>query len=186
MKRSSIKMKEGLCEVEGCGYHGALIAKKCKTHYWRHREQLKKNSSPNRLKTAFKESYKKKLDEWFDKQIGQIPTYCEECGTNLGGWRQVMPRAIIAHILPKRLTTGGFPEVATEPENRMFYCPDCHNRYDNRGWSGVRSMKSFPLVIERLVTFADKLSPEDYNRLPDELKEPYERSNEKRNTQRGI
>lgn len=169
MKRKGIKPKEGACEVDGCGYFGVLIAKKCKTHYWQHRASVKKNSSSNRLKMAEKKERQKDLNEWFEKQIAQIPTYCEECGTNLGGWRQVMPRAIIAHILPKRLTAGGFPSVATHPMNRMFYCPDCHNRYDNRGWSHVPTMKSYPKVLERFKEFAGDLTEEEFNRLPEYL-----------------
>lgn len=169
MNRSAIKPKEGACEVDGCGYFGVLIAKKCRTHYWQHRASLKKDSSANRLKIAEKKERQNDLTEWFAKQVAQIPTYCEECGVNLGGWRQVMPKAIIAHILPKRTTFGGFPSVAIHPENRMFFCPDCHNRYDNRGWSYAPTMKSYPLLVERLGKFIGDLTSQEFNRLPEHL-----------------
>ncbi len=167
MRNSSIKPKSGACEVGGCSYEGVLIAKKCKYHYWQHRASVKKDKPLERLKMTEKKKRKNDLDKWFEKQIAQIPEYCEECGTNLGGWRQVMPRAIIAHILPKRKGFGGFPTVALHPMNRMFYCPDCHNRYDNRGWSFVQTMRSFPEVLKRLDTFVEDLTTQELNRLPE-------------------
>jgi len=166
----SIKLKQGRCEAEGCLYEGPLIARKCKTHYWKHRAEVNKKKPENKHKTNERAKRKAELDKWFEKQIKKIPEYCEECGTNLGGWRLVMPRAIIAHILPKRTGPGGFPSVATHPENRMYYCPDCHNGYDNKGWSHVEKMKSFKKVKRRLQKFSGDLSEEEFNRIPEIFK----------------
>lgn len=48
----AIPLKQGFCEVDGCGYFGPLVAKKCKTHYWANRSSIKKNNSTEELKTA--------------------------------------------------------------------------------------------------------------------------------------
>lgn len=168
MKRNGIKPKEGACEVEGCTYEGVLIAKKCKTHYWKHRASVKKKSPSKSLKSSENKNNRRELEDWFERQIKNIPTHCEECGVNLGGWRQYAPRTIIAHILPKRASFGGFPKVATHEENRMFYCPDCHFKYDNKGWSYAQTMKSYQLLLDRLSKFIGELTEKEISRLPEQ------------------
>ena len=78
-------------------------------------------------------------------------------------------RAIIAHILPKR-EVGGFPSVATHPRNRMFYCPDCHTDFDNKGSDHVSQMKSLPVMRQRYAEFKDCLTIAEQQRVPEYLK----------------
>lgn len=162
---SSIKIKEGNCIEEGCSYFGKLIAKRCQNHYWAHRSSIKKSSPTGAAKIAKEGERKKSLNVFFASQILQIPTYCEECETNLSGWKHVRPRAIIAHILPKRKVFG-FPSVATHPQNRMFFCPDCHTDFDQKGTDHALKMKSLPEMKRRFQEFKDELTPEERNRVP--------------------
>lgn len=163
---SSIKLKEGNCIEDGCSYFGRLIAKRCQSHYWQNRQKVKKTSPAKVLKTSLDEKRKKELGVFFAKQILQIPEHCEECGTNLGGWKHFNAKAIIAHILPKRKTFG-FPSVATHPMNRMFFCVPCHTDFDNKGSDHVKKMKSLKIIKERLQEFYSELTEEEQNRVPE-------------------
>lgn len=167
---SSIKPKTGSCSHGGCGYSGRLIGGKCQRHYWQGRASKSKTKPANVLKEAQKTERTKELDIWFLDQIQMIPNHCEECETNLGGWRQVMPKAIIAHILPKRVNHG-FPDVATHPDNRMFLCPDCHTNLDNKGSDFALNMKSLNLMRSRYKQIEPFLSESDVSRVPDYLKD---------------
>lgn len=162
-----MNQKTGKCI--DCGYLGAIIAKRCVSCYWPHRASLKKDRSTGGLKKSGGKKSGKELGIFFASQIRQIPKACEECGTGLSGWRSFLPAAIIAHILPKRET--GFPEVATEENNIMFFCPDCHTDFDNKGESHARQMKSLPIMKERLKLFYEKLTDRNKNRVPAYLME---------------
>lgn len=162
-----MKVKTGACI--DCGNSGGLIARRCQSCYWKYRRKVKKESPAERLKIANKGKAKKELDIFFASQILNIPTYCEECGTNLTGWRSINPKAIIAHILPKRKTYG-FPSVATHPQNRMFFCVPCHTDFDNKGSDHIAKMKSLPVMRERLKEFRDRLTESEKERIPEPFK----------------
>lgn len=172
-----IKPKTGSCSIENCSYKGALITDKCPDHYWAHRRSLKNNNSSERLKTRQnkpdkKEQQKessKELELWFVRQIAQCPRNCEECGTPLRPWLSWMPKAVIAHILPKRKNM--FPTVATHPANRMFYCGDCHTDFDQKGSDHAKLMKSIGLMRERYREIEPHLTEQERNKAPDYLKE---------------
>lgn len=156
-----MKVKTGICI--DCGFSGGIIALRCRSCYWKYRSKVKKESPGERLKIAKKKDGKKDLDKFFEIQIKKIPTYCEECGTNLTGWKHVRPKALIAHILPKR--SNMFPEVATHPNNRMFFCPDCHTDFDNKGSEFISGMKSLPKIKTRLKTFIGNISEANQERI---------------------
>lgn len=162
-----MKQKTGTCI--DCGYFGGIIAKRCQNCYWAYRARVKKDKGVQSLKISQTGNDDKKLGVWFAEQIAQIPAKCEECSAPLYSWAKFLPAAIIAHILPKR-KNGGFPDVAKNPNNRMFYCPDCHTNFDQKGHDHVKQMKSLPLIKERLSLFIDELSEADKNRVPDYLK----------------
>ena len=139
-----------------------LIAKRCQKHYWIHRKKVNQDK-PKKERPDLK--------TYFANQILQIPTKCEECGADLTYWKKQMPKAIIAHILPKRVT-GGFPSVATHPANRMFFCPTpCHADYDNKGNDHALKMKSLPIIRERFDIFKGLLTESELQRIPDFLKQ---------------
>lgn len=170
MANSSIKKKEGSCKEEGCGYFGPLIAQRCADHYWASRRQAKKNKSSQGLKISQKGDDLKKMGVFFANQILQIPNCCEECGKSLASLKAWKPKIIIAHILPKKKTAGGFPSVAMHPENRMFFCWDCHTNYDNLGSEYALKMNSLPIMRERFQRFKKELTQGELNRIPNHLK----------------
>lgn len=170
MHNSTIKQKSGNCIEENCSYFGVLIAKRCQTHYWQYRAGLKKDNATEGLKTSqTKNDDDKKLQNvWFASQILQIPHNCEECNKSLGALKSWKPKIIIAHILPKRKEYG-FPSVACHPQNRMFYCWDCHTDFDNKGHDHAKQLKSLPLMRERFLQFKDDLTERELARVPDYL-----------------
>lgn len=168
MAYSTIKQKEGNCIEETCSYFGVLIAKRCQTCYWQYRAGLKKDKPAESRKTSENEIYKKKLAVFFASQILQIPGNCEECNKSLGGLKAWKPKIIIAHILPKRKEFG-FPSVACHPQNRMFYCWDCHTDFDTKGKDHAKQLKSLPLMRERFLAFKDELTEQELARVPDYL-----------------
>lgn len=142
-----------------------LIADRCGFHYWKHRSEINSKKS----KAREKKEIRIERDIFFANQILQIPKCCEECECDLSYWKRAMPKAIIAHILPKR-ERGGFPSVATHPQNRMFYCPDCHTDFDNKGESHAQQMKSLLIMRERFNEFKNCLTESELERVPNYLK----------------
>lgn len=158
-----MKLKIGIC-IE-CGPDGAptpLIAKRCKNHYWKHRNEVNAKKSHNKAKTQAKQV----LGTFFASQTLVMPKCCEECGNVLPVTPSWMRRACIAHILPKR-PDYGFPSVAIHPMNKIFLCPDCHTNMDNLGDRFILKMKTLPVMIERVAILIPLLPPEELNRLPD-------------------
>ena len=162
---STIKPKTGNCKREGCGYHGPLIGGFCKDDYWESRRNIKSNSKQN----IAKKEVKKELSVFFANQLKDNPEFCEECGVSLRASKAINPRAVIAHILPKRKSC--FPSVATHSDNRLFLCVNCHSDYDNKGWQHVAQMKVFSLAKERLSLFVDKLTEYELSKLPEIFKQ---------------
>lgn len=170
----SIKPKMGKCE--SCGYFGGLIAKKCQSCYWKHRANKKKTEQPAPLKSATRGEVQKALEkssnpelkQWFLNQIMGAPRNCEECGTPLKRWINFMPFAIIAHILPKRKSQ--FPELATHPDNRMYFCGDCHTDFDN-GMTDPEGMNSIELMRERYRKMEPFIEEKKKHKVPQYLTE---------------
>ena len=140
---STIKTKKGFCIDCKDGKEKPLTAKRCQTHYWKHREKV--NKEKNKDKKAWKAEKRKELNVFFANQILALPNNCEECNASLKYWKtSKLIKATIAHILPKR--ENGFPSVATHPMNRMFFCPDCHTNFDNGDSKDAEKMKSLPII----------------------------------------
>lgn len=165
---STIKPKKGKCiDCPTDAPEQFLTAKRCQRHYWLHRQKI---AAKKPAKQA-KEKKRKDLSVFFASQLLQVPSFCEECGESLLPWKnsKIFQRAIIAHILPKR-ENGGFPSVATHPQNRMFYCPDCHTDFDNKGAAHAAGMKSLPVMRERYQEFKNSLTEAERMRVPEYLK----------------
>ena len=162
-----MKAKIGKCiDCSADAPEKPLIAKRCQDHYWKHRREV----NSKKPKAEEKKLVKKEQNIFFANQILEIPKHCEECGADLSYWRKSMPKAIIAHILPKR-ENGGFPSVATHPKNRLFICPTpCHADFDNKGESHAQQMKSLPIMRERFNEFKNCLTESELERVPNYLK----------------
>ena len=161
---STIKPKRGRCiDCPPSSPEKFLTAGRCPFHYKLHRNEVNKNKKHNIAKREKKQD----LNVFFASQILQIPACCEECQNDIRYYRanKNLNRSLVAHILPKR-EKGGFPSVATHPLNRMFYCPDCHTDFDNKGVDFAMQLKSLPLMISRFKQFKDCLSSQDLARVP--------------------
>lgn len=142
-----------------------LIAKRCEFHYKIHRNKVNAGKKHNVEKKAFK----KDLNVYFASQILQIPATCENCGCDIRWQREKHPRALVAHILPKR-KQGGFPAVATHPKNRVFLCITCHTDFDNKGAEYAENMRCLPIMRQRFEEFKNCLTAHDLERVPNYLK----------------
>lgn len=161
---SSIKPKTGNCKREGCSYSGALISGFCPPDYWDSRRKINSSKKHN----VEKKEVKKELRVFFASQLKYNPEFCEECGISLRASKAINPRSVIAHILPKRKSC--FPSVATNSDNRLFLCVNCHSDYDNKGWEYVATMNVFELAKERLALFVDCLTEFEKQKLPEIFK----------------
>lgn len=158
-----IKQKIGACvDCPKGAAHAPLIAGRCQNHYWQHRSKVNSKKAGNVAKKAKKEV----LGTYFANQALLMPNCCEECGAVLPKSPEWMRRACIAHILKKRADFG-FPSVAIHPQNKMFFCPDCHTNMDNLGDIFILKMKSLPVMRERVAILLPLLTPAELRRLPD-------------------
>lgn len=185
---SSIKPKIAPCIdciEQGDNTPKVLTAKRCQSHYWQHRNKInvvkaKSNPKPITASKAIQGANNTNLGKWFERQISICPSKCEECGTRISHYKYMdghWATSLIAHILPK--AKNKFPEVATHPNNRMFFCPQCHNKYDNNK-DFRQSIKSLPILEERFKTFINELSDTqrfralDYLGFDIEVKQEYD------------
>lgn len=161
-----MKAKKGICTDCGEGSKEKyLTAGRCEPHYKRHRAKV----CAAKPKAKDKKIFKAELNVFFASQILEIPTKCENCPNDIRYWKQVDPRRLVAHILPKR-PVGGFPTVAIHPKNRLFLCPDCHTNFDNKGEDFAVNMEALPIIIERFQEFKHLLTESEMQRIPSYLK----------------
>lgn len=65
-----------------------------------------------------------------------------------------MKRASVAHLLPKRpIKKGGFPSVATNEENWIELCWNCHTLFDTGKitWEFIKDSKEWDIIKEKLL-----------------------------------
>lgn len=160
-----IKQKKGKCIdcPPGSG-EVPLIAKRCQTHYWRHRGKVKKEGAGKQAKEARAGD----LKVFFASQALTFPDKCEESGQPLPKSPAWMKKACIAHILPKR-PDFGFPSVAMHPSNVIFLHPDIHTNYDNLGREYALKMRCLPIMKARVKILLPFLTEEELNMVPDYL-----------------
>lgn len=163
---STIKQKFGNCL--DCGKYGPVTSGRCGPCYKKHRAKVckaKKDASPTGKE---EKAFKNELSVYFANQTLVMPATCENCNSSLTSTKNFHPRAPIAHILPKR-KNGGFPSVATHPQNKLFLCLDCHTKFDNDGKDKVKQMPVFQLAIERLKEFVHLIT--EKRELPNDFRD---------------
>lgn len=119
-------------------------------------------------KEATDPSEQKLLNQFFREQASQRPKYCEnQCGHLLVGVATWQLKSQVCHILEKR----HFKSVIVHPLNRWFGCLDCHTEYDTQGWAHARTMKVWPVCVERYQQFMHLIKDTELRFLPPELRE---------------
>jgi hypothetical protein len=119
---------------------------------------------PVSKKAIAKSSHKKELTNFFTQMIGRMPERCENCLEAFGFIPAYQVRWHIAHILPKQ-PDYGFPSVATEADNVMFLCVDCHANWDRKNAAERRKMPCYPIAVERVAKVYYLLSDIEQVRL---------------------
>jgi len=137
---------------------------------WRSTPKLCKDCAmkpENKKKDPAKDKIKKDLNVFFAEQALVFPERCEECGDRLNGSTMFDRRKSTCHILPKT-ASGGFPSVATHPQNKLFMCcmGGCHGheRFDNGDANDRIKMNVYSKAVERFKTFEHLLTPREHVR----------------------
>lgn len=118
------------------------------------------------------------LDLFFDKMVKRCKGKCLFCGGKTTAidtkfWRddnekwsqeandkkhertiETMKRASVAHLLPKRsIEKGGFPSVATNEDNWIELCWNCHTSFDKNKitWLMLKDSKEWDILKEKLL-----------------------------------
>jgi hypothetical protein len=171
---STIKPKTGQCmDCPEDSKPQGLIAGRCERHYWQHRNEQKAGKGAGRVSSRLPDYAARKapnkriegLGDWFVERRGEMTGYCQECGCKTAKHNDAFFTFSIAHILPKSIESG-FPSVATNPNNWLELCIDCHTKYD-RHWEGAAKMKSFPTAKARFLQFQHLIAPEERRRIPE-------------------
>lgn len=156
-----------ICNVESCMNYG----KYCRLH------KVSEVTKPGSKRTD------SKLDAWFKRKIKHCRWICEECGESCAVYEStdatphqkkmnsIYRKSAQAHLLPKAL----FKSVATNDDNHACLGPKCgcHNRYDS-SWKNASRMKKWPEFLRRILQLVPLLPPEEYRKLPDEIRNEYE------------
>lgn len=162
----TIKIKYGICPHCELTKKVPIYSKGfCQYHYWQNNKKVNYN------KTQVKEKKEtiKNNDIFYKKMYSKIPERCENCNVSLNALKKYSYKMILAHILPKR-QMGGFPTVATNENNILFLCVDCHTKFDKKGKDYISKMSIIPLAKQRLNLFKHLLSDKDLERIPNYLK----------------
>lgn len=156
-------MKNKIGKCLDCGAERLLIAGRCSTHYWQHRQEI----NAKKPKAVAKRKEGKVMGAYLASQTLTMPAKCEECGKALPktSWMKI---ATVAHILPKR-KEHGYPSVALHPINKMYLCIDCHTNFDNLGKDFIVKMQLLPKIKERVQQLLPLLTEKERNRVPEYL-----------------
>lgn len=77
---------------------------------------------------------------------------------------EMMKRASVAHLLPKRnIEKGGFPSVATHEDNWIELCWSCHTSLDSGKitWDFIRDSKEWDIIKEKLLNVLPAVAMEE-------------------------
>lgn len=113
--------------------------------------------------TEAKNSFKKKLNTFFDNQGLKIPFNCQNCNKPLYAKNKFAKRCVTAHILPK----SKFQSVATNEHNVIYIGAGvlgvcfCHDNYDNKGAEDRAKMPIYNLVLERFEILKEFLTEKE-------------------------
>lgn len=103
-----------------------------------------------------------RMKAFYNEMLNIMPYDCMECGNELFASTVINPRTVVAHILAK----AKYPSVDTNTDNIMFFCCDCHNRFDLQTEKFMSTAKSTPTIKQRVSLLIPFLSTEEVNRLP--------------------
>lgn len=134
--------------------------------FWPH--ELK---TVQKQRTAISSKPKKQIDKtelnnFFAKEALKVPLLCDNCNQKLNVPGFEDKRKVIAHILPKKINFGGFPSIATNPDNVMHlgvWC-GCHSKWDNSDAAKRMTMNCYAKAIERFEIFKDCLTDNEFVR----------------------
>lgn len=120
---------------------------------------------------AVNKDVKSELDIWFDKtrkhELEQGKCLCENCGCSVSNQLNSKDtwvwRGTIAHILPKKK----YHSVATNDNNFLILCLQCHAEYDT-SWKSMIGLQVLERAKEKLKLFIH-LVTESTTKLPKEL-----------------
>ena len=144
-------MKLYKCEIEGCENHSAIrtTIKDPNSEFFRlrvcsfHASQLRPKtvSDKTRRTQEARKEQRKDYPEFYQKHIEIASKLrCEECNSKLTG-----NVTEICHILGKAEN----PELATEDQNIVYLCWECHNKFDHSRGSR-RKMEVFTWAQQKL------------------------------------
>lgn len=111
-------------------------------------------------------------DKWFEDRRKEMTGHCLFCQSKTQKDDDNTYRHSIAHLLPKKDGFGGFPSVATHPDNWLelcFYSPSCHTNFDNHiiTWELLKDSAEWPLLLEKFKKIYPYIAPEERGRIPD-------------------
>ncbi len=107
------------------------------------------------------------LAQFFETMIECAPEFCMETGVRLN--YTITPTEVVCHILPKKPTA--VPSMAKNPLNIVYLNIDTHHKMDadlgvkSKG-EYVRSMKIFPLLLERVAQMWKHIPQKERKNVP--------------------
>lgn len=100
------------------------------------------------------------LSDWYEERLKQTSGRCVECGCRIV-FNEKMKFWSICHLLPKNL----FPSIATNKDNWIELCNECHTRYDD-SWMNVLEMRILNLILVKYQLFKDCIADDEKRRIP--------------------
>lgn len=129
--RSTIRNKDS-------EFYGKKVCNGCAAKH-----RVKKVSNQTRQTQRKRAEARKDYPEFFKAMIEKYRgKKCMECGDILRGFSTE-----IAHIISKSTN----PEVATNPDNILSLCADCHTRFDSN-LAARKKMKCIMISLEKYLT----------------------------------
>lgn len=141
-----------------------LIGGMCNYHFKGGNDKVERNVAPVVLKALAEK--KKTLSAWYDEQLKQMPSHCENCRKKIIIPATLSRRTPIAHILPK----SSVKSVQTHELNRWFACWQCHTNYDQWPVEKVSTMPIIKTCRARYKEFADQIADNEKKYIPEYLK----------------
>lgn len=140
-----------------------------KKHYYIPKQSEKKKKEIEEQK----QSGDSKMDLFFQEQRKRMTGKCLFTGEKSLRDDDDRFHFSIAHLLPKRpVNKGGFPSVATHPENWIELSWDAHTDFDNGkiSWEMLKDSSEWLIIREKLLILLPLISDEEkkiklYSRL---------------------
>lgn len=120
----------------------------------------------------FKKLIEKK--QWFENRRAEMTGQCLFCNGKSEKDNDTSFRHSIAHLLPKKEGFGGFPSVATHPDNWIelcYYGNSCHSNFDNSiiTWEYLKETSAWPVIVEKFKKVYPFIVEKEKRNIPDLL-----------------